>query len=143
NCDLLMALGRNTEVPAHIEPNSTSEALQTRRLLAMKASRDKVMPFANQLRASGHRRELAMLQLDLINEPAAALENALCNWEQQKEPIDARLVLRAALACGKASAAEPVLQWLTTTKLEDRSIEALKRGVAVGDRPRSVGHCQQ
>src|SRR4051812_12747335 len=77
-----------------------SKALLTRRLLAMKASRNEVMSFANQLVARAHRRELAMLQLNLMHEPEAALKNALRNWEKQEEPIDARLLLRSALAGG-------------------------------------------
>jgi predicted Zn-dependent protease len=124
-CDLLMTMGRKSEVLLKAESNSMAEALLTRRFLAMKVSRDQVDLFADQLKKSGHWRELAMLQLEVTHDPEAALENAVQNWEKQKEPIDTLLLLRAALACHNPARAEPVRKWLGSSKMEDQRIEQL------------------
>src|SRR5262249_30876745 len=99
-CDMLLEMGRRSEVVTRIELDAVSEALLTRRFLASKATREEVKPFVEQLTASGHFRELAMLQLNILKMPELALESALANWRKQKEPIDSILVLRAAVASG-------------------------------------------
>jgi hypothetical protein len=64
---------------------------------------------AARLRAENfHQREQARLALDLYGRADQALALALDNWSRQKEPADALLLLRAALAAGKPGAAEPV-----------------------------------
>ena len=65
--------------------------------------------------------------LQLLGRPAQALDLALGNWALQKEPIDARLVLEAALAAGRPEAARPVVAWLQETGLEDVRLERLMR----------------
>jgi hypothetical protein len=72
-----------------------------------------------------HLREEALYQLALENNPALALQLAQQDWQQQREPIDARILLRAALAAGQADAARPVLQWLQQTALEDAYLAPL------------------
>ncbi|MCH9649417.1 MAG: hypothetical protein K0U98_14340 [Deltaproteobacteria bacterium] len=69
----------------------------------------------------------ARLRLHLLGEPIEALELALRNWQDQKEPVDARWVLEAALEAGRASEAAPVLEWIQRTGLEDPHLEALAR----------------
>lgn len=123
--DLLMATGRQREVLPLIDPAASSEALITRRLLAMNASRDQAASFAAQLVASGHLRELAMIQLDLLNDPQSALESALTNWQNQRESIDAILVLRSALMGASPGSARPVVNWLRQASLEDERIQQL------------------
>ena len=66
-------------------------------------------------------------RLHLLDEPAAALRLARENWTVQREPIDARLVLEAALAAGDGAAARPVVGWLEETGLEDVRLAALAR----------------
>jgi hypothetical protein len=55
-----------------------------------------------------HQREQARLALDVRDQPHQALALAQDNWKHQKEPADALLLLRAAVAAGDTSAAEPV-----------------------------------
>ena len=72
-----------------------------------------------------HLRERARYTLELLDQPTPALELALRNWATQREPVDARLVLEAALAAGMAEAAKPVLVWKTRTSVEDRRLSSL------------------
>lgn len=65
-----------------------------------------------------HAREAAYLALHLIDEPHRALALALANWRTQHEPIDARLVMEAALAADEADAAVPVVRWLEAHGVE-------------------------
>lgn len=66
-----------------------------------------------------HLADQARFSLHLRDEPRAALELALANWNVQREPRDARIVLEAALAAGDAAAAKTVLEALERTSLED------------------------
>ena len=52
----------------------------------------------------------------------AALALARDNWDVQREPADARLLLEAARAAGDPAAAGPVLDFLAATGLEDSMI---------------------
>jgi tetratricopeptide (TPR) repeat protein len=74
-----------------------------------------------------HLREAARFALHLQDRPDGALEMALANFEVQREPWDARLVLEAALAASRPAAAAPVLEWLGQSGLEDARIEPLMR----------------
>ena len=82
---------------------------------------------ASRLRGdTAHRREEARFTLELLGEPAAALALARSNWEVQREPADARILLEAALAAGDTGAARPVLDHLDRTRLEDVKLAALR-----------------
>lgn len=59
-----------------------------------------------------HRREEARLALDVLDRPADALRLADSNWRVQKEPADARILLRAAQAAGDRATAEHAQAWL-------------------------------
>lgn len=74
---------------------------------------------------SGHSREQAYLALHLLGQPAQALDRALDNWQTQREPLDARLLLEAAQAAARPQAAEPVRDWLRQTGLEDDRLRQL------------------
>ncbi|MGZ8289355.1 MAG: tetratricopeptide repeat protein [Telluria sp.] len=76
---------------------------------------------------SVHQREQARFELHLRGDAKAALALARQNWAVQKEPADARLVLEAAIGARNPAAAEPVLQWIDKSKLEDVAIAALAR----------------
>jgi len=124
-CDLLLAMNRQREVLDRIESTTTNEALLTRRSLAANPPTNQLKQFAQQLSANGHLRELALLQLAVLHEPEPALENALANWTKQKEPIDALLVLKAALAAGNLKVTEPVAEWIERNGLEDHQLQKL------------------
>ncbi|MGH8628591.1 MAG: hypothetical protein ACREYC_26100, partial [Gammaproteobacteria bacterium] len=72
-----------------------------------------------------HQGDEARFTLHLLADPQTALKLALANWEVQREPRDARLVLEAALAAREPAAAKPVLEMLERTSLEDVRLSAL------------------
>ncbi|MBI1817605.1 MAG: hypothetical protein HYR72_21725 [Deltaproteobacteria bacterium] len=72
-----------------------------------------------------HRREEALFALHLLKQPAPALRLARENWAVQREPSDARVLLESAIANGEPRAAQPVLDFLAQTKLEDTQLAAL------------------
>lgn len=77
--------------------------------------------------ASVHLREEAWYELELLHHPDLALALARRNWQAQREPLDARILLQAALAARQADAAEPVRQWMRDTGIEDVQLQALAR----------------
>jgi hypothetical protein len=72
-------------------------------------------------------REESRFALHLQHDPHAALDMALRNWQLQRAPWDARVVLEAALASKEPQAAVPVLEFLQSTQLEDPILEPLER----------------
>lgn len=65
-----------------------------------------------------YRREEAGFVLYLEHDPARALKLAQENWTVQRAPEDMRVFLEAALAAGKPSAAQPVLDLLAKSHLQ-------------------------
>lgn len=72
-----------------------------------------------------HRREEARFALHLQHLPARALDLARANWNVQREPADARILLEAASAAGQPAAADPVRDWLRTNGVEDVRLATL------------------
>lgn len=72
-----------------------------------------------------HQREEARFTLHLLGDARDALRLAAENWQVQREPQDARILLEAALAAGVPARAAGVLRWLEKTGLEDQAIAAL------------------
>lgn len=72
-----------------------------------------------------HRREEARFALHLQHQPNRALELARANWDVQREPADARILLEAANAAGRPDAADPVRAWLHDNGVEDARLSAL------------------
>lgn len=72
-------------------------------------------------------REESRFALQLQHDPQTALEMALRNWQVQRAPWDARVVLEAALAAGRPQAAVDTLYFIGETKLEDPIIEPMVR----------------
>lgn len=70
-----------------------------------------------------HRREEARFRLRLCADARGALPLARENWNVQREPADARILLEAARAAGDAEALKGVETWLQTTKLEDVALK--------------------
>lgn len=66
-----------------------------------------------------YRREEAGFVLQLQHDPQRALALATVNWTVQRAPKDARVLLAAALAAGQPQAAQPVLDLLAKTHLQD------------------------
>ena len=61
----------------------------------------------------------------LKNDPEAALDVALKNWQKKKEVRDTRNVLEAAIAAGKPDAAKPVIKFLRANKNEHVTLNKL------------------
>lgn len=74
-----------------------------------------------------HLREQAWFELELRHRPDRALELAARNWTRQREPLDARILLAAALAARRLDAAAPVRRWMAVTGVEDVHLQALLR----------------
>jgi tetratricopeptide (TPR) repeat protein len=66
-----------------------------------------------------HRAEEARFWLQLRGNPTQALTVAAANYQVQREPRDARIVLEAALAARDSIAAKPVQDWLQSSGFED------------------------
>jgi Tfp pilus assembly protein PilF len=73
-----------------------------------------------------HQREQARFEL-LRRDPARALTLARKNWAVQKEPADVHIYLEAALQAGDSKAAQPVIDWIATHKMEDAAASRLLR----------------
>ena len=72
-----------------------------------------------------HLREEAMFALKLQNDAVRALALAQANWQAQREPADARILLEAALAAHQPQGAAAALQWIEQTGIEDPVLRAL------------------
>lgn len=74
---------------------------------------------------SVHLREEALYALKLQHDAARAVALATQNWQSQREPADARLLLEASLAAAQPAAAQPALAWLKQTGIEDPALHRL------------------
>jgi hypothetical protein len=74
-------------------------------------------------------REQARFALQLQHDPTRSLEIALQNWQVQRAPWDARVLLEAALAAQQPKAALPALQFLESTHLQDPELEPMARAL--------------
>lgn len=72
-----------------------------------------------------YRREEAGFELYLRHDPAGALKLAEQNWTVQRAPKDMRIYLEAALAAGRPQAAQPVLDLIGHSHLQDPKINHL------------------
>jgi len=72
-----------------------------------------------------HEQEAARWALELQDDAAQALARARSNYALQREPRDAEMLLRAALAAKQPEAARPALEWLRASGYEDPVLQAL------------------
>ena len=134
--DFLIDAGRADEVMALIPATTRADILLLRRAVAAKvmATVDSAQ-LAQELgqrfaasRARGdrvHLREEARFALIIKNAPDEALSLARDNWAVQKEPLDARIALEAAIAARQPKAATEVLEWMDSTKLQGEKLSQL------------------
>jgi tetratricopeptide (TPR) repeat protein len=66
-----------------------------------------------------HLRERALFELGIRRDAARALQLIRQSWAFLREPVDARLYLRAAIAAKEPTAALPVQDWLRKSGLQD------------------------
>jgi hypothetical protein len=79
-----------------------------------------------------HLREQARFALELQGDPVRALELARRNFDVQREPADARILLESAIAAGDAQAAKPALDWLRDTGMQGARLQLLAQQVHSG-----------
>lgn len=134
--DFLLDQGRATEVIARLKGRQRNDALLLRLAEAYAATQDPAREAAVQaLRArfaaarergdSVHGREEARFTLRLLKRPKEALRMALANWQVQKEPPDARILLEAAKAAGQPQAADPARAFISQAGWSDQRLAGL------------------
>jgi Tfp pilus assembly protein PilF len=134
--DFLLERGRPREVLQLLAGWERSDILLLRLALAGRAANDpRAREWRDQLRERFqaaalrgdrlHEQEAARWALELENDPVRALAHAKNNYTRQKEPRDAEVLLRAALAAGQPQAAAPALEWLKASGYEDASLQQL------------------
>ncbi|MES2787166.1 MAG: hypothetical protein V4684_16995 [Pseudomonadota bacterium] len=141
--DFLLMQNKPAEVIKLLADWERSDVLLLRLALAGKATRDaRASRWANALRdrfteaarrGDGlHEQEAARFELDIEGSPTRALSYATKNYLSQKEPRDAEILMRAALAANSAKSAQPALDWLRTSKYEDRAFAAMADKLVAG-----------
>jgi len=134
--DFLLDQGRAPEVVTLLQRETRVDGLLLRLALAeqalhLSASKEHTVELAARFAAGRERgtrvhvREEARFTLTLLHDPKTALSLAQANWEIQKEPWDARLLLETALAVGSRDAARSVIAWLHTNHVEDMRLQQL------------------
>ncbi len=142
--DWLLARDRAAEALALLERSADAEAdaLLLRRVIALRQLGRSAAPLAETVRErlaaadrrepGRHAREQARFALDVEGRPAEALRLALANWAMQREPADAVLLLRAALAAGRDGDAtrRQLAHELRAKGWQDARLAALDRSFA-------------
>jgi Tfp pilus assembly protein PilF len=138
--DYLIDRRRYADVLSLIPATTAADVLLLRRAIAAKlaASPDAVKieeSLARRFAASSargdrlHLREESRFALAIKNSAAEALALAIENWRVQKEPLDARILLEAAIAAKQPQHAKPVLEWLDANPMQSEKISELVRRV--------------
>ncbi|MEO1251313.1 MAG: hypothetical protein AAFW81_03070 [Pseudomonadota bacterium] len=72
-----------------------------------------------------HAREYARFAIDYEQNSTLALNFAQMNWRDQKEPVDARLLARAAIAEDADLILSDLMEWRRQTGLEDPTLDRI------------------
>ena len=134
--DFLLDQQRPAEVVKWLASWEASDGLLLRlalaeTALALPAAKAHVQALADRFAAAKvrgdttHRAEEARYQLHLAGNAAAALTVAAANYQVQREPRDARVLLEAAIAAKDTGAAQPVRDWLQSSGFEDARMQQL------------------
>jgi len=134
--DFLLDQGRAREVLPLLQPETRADGALLRLALAeqalgLAAATEHAALLTARFSASrargatAHAREEARFSLTLLHNPRQALQLARDNWAVQREPADARILLESALAAGSSDAAQPVIEWLASSRIEDLRLRQL------------------
>lgn len=134
--DFLLDEGRHAEVVALLRDWTRSDVLLLRLTLAeqaLRAAEFKVHAQALRDRFAAaalrgdtlHQQEESRFLLLVERDAGRALTLAVANWNVQREPYDARILLEAAVAARRPDLAQPVLDWLAASRHEDPRLAAL------------------
>lgn len=139
--DFLLKQQRPAEVMALLADWERSDILLLRLALAGQAAKDpRTTGWTAQLSerfaaASArterlHEQEAARFMLELAQRPDDALKIATANYATQKEPRDAEVLMRAALAARQPQAAASAIAWLRDSRHEDAQLAQLATQLA-------------
>ncbi len=134
--DFLLDNGRPQEAADLLKDKTRADPLLLRYALALKAqgnpdAQAQIQQLRDRFEASRlrgdrvHMREEARFTLHLLGDPMTALQLAQENWQVQKEPADARILLESALAAEDSATIETMRAWLRKMGLEDIAIARL------------------
>jgi hypothetical protein len=134
--DDLLAHGRAAEVTTLLAGRDRIDALKLRLTLAARATGDAALAADIEdlaaryeaARARGeqlHQRDESRFELELRGNPMRALELARQNWAVQRTPLDARILLAAALAAKDRGTITEIADWAAATGLEDRRLRGM------------------
>jgi tetratricopeptide (TPR) repeat protein len=132
--DLLLDNNRAAEIAALLAPMPQTEgamlrlAEARRRLAPAGREGDQLQVRFEEAARRGerlHRRDLARLHMSVLDDRGGALRWALENWSEQREPADARLLARAALAVNDQATLVRLRSWREQTGYEDRQLDRI------------------
>ena len=138
--DFLLAQNKAEKVINLLSANTRSDSLFLRLILAkQQLNYQDLNDGINELKAryaiskqrgeNFHQGDEAIFDLFLANQPEQALTLALANWQIQREPKDALIVMQAALAANNPLAAKSVIDWVRQTGLEYLTLNKLLANV--------------
>lgn len=142
--DWLLTRGRAADALALVarSPDAEADALLLRQAIALRqlgredaaltARLQERLAVADRREPGRHAREQARFALDVQARPGEALRLAQANWALQREPADAVLLLRAALAAGREGepARQALARELRGKGWQDARLAALDRSFA-------------
>jgi Tfp pilus assembly protein PilF len=134
--DFLLDRGRPAEVLTLLKGRERADLLLLRVVQAAQATQDpQAKTLANTLAArfeaarlrgdTTHRKEESRFVLTVLGDKARALVLAQENFAEQREPVDARVLMEAALAARDAKAAQPALAWMAASKIQSKALQPL------------------
>jgi hypothetical protein len=134
--DFLLDRGRANDALALLKDSERADVLLLRLAQAAQAAADaRAARFGFELAArfdaarrrgdTTHRKEESRFALVVQGDAARALTLAQENFAVQREPIDARILLEAALAAGNPAAARPALDWMAASGIESQALRTL------------------
>ncbi|MFM2121118.1 MAG: hypothetical protein RL722_2586, partial [Pseudomonadota bacterium] len=136
--DLLLDLKRPAEVLTLLRGRERSDLLLLRLAIAARQTQaPELASWTADLRArfddarlrgdTVHQKEEARFAREVLGELPRALSLAVANFDVQREPVDARVLMECALAAGQPAAARPALEWMSRSGIESPQLQALAR----------------
>lgn len=134
--DFLLDRRRPAEVLALLDGKGRSDTLLLRLVLAAHRLNDPRFKAweadlaarfeaARQHRGAAHEKEEARFLMVARKDNGRALPLAAHNYELQREPADARVLLEAAIATRNPAAARPVLDWMASSGVQSVALREL------------------
>ncbi len=135
--DLLLRQGHPTDVLELLKGYESMEPMLLRVALAQQQLADPQLSRSTAMLSNAfeleerrgeavHRREQARFLLDIARQPEAALTAAQENWQVQREPDDALILLRTAQTAHQPDAALPALKFLRQQQMQDIRMDAYR-----------------